>query len=228
MSNTDSFIDEVTEDLRRDKLFAQFRKYGWIGAVVIVAIVGGAAWTEWTRAQDRATAQAFGDAVLSALEETDDTARLDALAAIDVPENGAPLIGLLTAAEATAADQTDAALAALRALADTPETPQVYRDLANLRLLLLGGDALSYEDRLARIEALSTPGAPFRQIAREQQALLMIEQGETDAAITLLTDIAEDANSTIGQRQRAAQLVVALGGSLEDLALDTPAATGSE
>ena len=33
MSNPDSFIDEVTEEVRRDRLFAVFRKYGWIGVL---------------------------------------------------------------------------------------------------------------------------------------------------------------------------------------------------
>ena len=41
MSNPDSFIDEVTEEVRRDRLFAIFRKYGWIGAVLVALIVGG-------------------------------------------------------------------------------------------------------------------------------------------------------------------------------------------
>ncbi len=31
MSSQDSFVDEVTDELRRDRLFAAFRKYGWIG-----------------------------------------------------------------------------------------------------------------------------------------------------------------------------------------------------
>jgi hypothetical protein len=220
MSNPDSFIEEVSEDLRRDKLFAVFRRYGWIAALAVIGIVGTAAFTEWTRAQDRAEAQAYGDAIFAALNTQDANARVDALASISAPEDGAPILALLTAAEATAADETDRALAALRSLADDPLTPTVYRDLANLRLLLLGGEALGIEDRLARIEALSAPGAPFRQIAREQQALVMIEQGETDSAIELLTDIAEDATSTNGQRQRAAQLVVSLGGSFEDIEIE--------
>ncbi len=222
MSNPDSFIDEVSEDLRRDKLFATFKRYGWIAALAIIAIVGTAAYTEWTRAQDRAEAQAYGDAIFAALNTQDANGRVDALAAITPPEDGAPILALLTAAEATAAEDTDRALAALRSLADDPLTPAVYRDLANLRLLLLGGEALGIEDRLARIEALSAPGAPFRQIAREQQALVMIEQGETDSAIELLIDIAEDATSTNGQRQRAAQLVISLGGSFEDIELEAP------
>lgn len=219
MSNTDSFIDEVTEDLRRDKLFATYRRYGWIAGLLVVVIVGGAAWNEWNRAQNRAAAQAFGDEVFTALELEDDAERLTALQAIEAPADGGPLVALLAAAEATTAEEFDTAAAALRALADNPELPSVYRDLANLRLVLMGSAVLGPEDRLARIEALSAPGGAFRQIAREQQALLFIEQGENDAAVELLTAIAEDASSTTGQRQRAAQLVVALGGSFEDLDL---------
>jgi hypothetical protein len=45
VSNPDSFIDEVTEEVRRDRLFGLFRKYGWIGLVVILGIVGGTAWS---------------------------------------------------------------------------------------------------------------------------------------------------------------------------------------
>ena len=40
MSNPDSFIDEVTEEVRRDKLFALFRKWGWVGVLLVVVIVG--------------------------------------------------------------------------------------------------------------------------------------------------------------------------------------------
>ena len=47
VSNPDSFIDEVTEEVRRDKLFAFFRRYGWIGVVLALLIVGGAAYSEW-------------------------------------------------------------------------------------------------------------------------------------------------------------------------------------
>jgi len=31
MSQSDSFIDEVTEELRRDQLFRALKRWGWIG-----------------------------------------------------------------------------------------------------------------------------------------------------------------------------------------------------
>ena len=36
MSENESFIDEVTEEVRRDKLYLLLKKYGWIGVVAIV------------------------------------------------------------------------------------------------------------------------------------------------------------------------------------------------
>ena len=36
MSDTDSFIDEVNEEVRRDRLYHLLRRYGWIAALAIV------------------------------------------------------------------------------------------------------------------------------------------------------------------------------------------------
>ena len=51
MSNTDSFLQEVSEELRRDKLYRNMRKYGWIGLLLVVIIVGGAAYREYQKSQ---------------------------------------------------------------------------------------------------------------------------------------------------------------------------------
>ena len=39
MSNTDSFIEEVTEEVRRDKLYGYLKRYGWIAGLIIVLVV---------------------------------------------------------------------------------------------------------------------------------------------------------------------------------------------
>ena len=36
VSNPESFIQEVTEEVRRDRLYSYFRKYGWIPALIVV------------------------------------------------------------------------------------------------------------------------------------------------------------------------------------------------
>ena len=73
---TDSFIDEVTEEVRRDRLFALFRRFGWIALAIILIIVAGTAWREYSQAQSRAAAQAWGDAVLAAQRSENPAAAL--------------------------------------------------------------------------------------------------------------------------------------------------------
>ena len=68
MSNNESFIDEVNEEVQRDRLFQLMRKYGWIGVVLVILLVGGTAFNEYRKAQARAAAQSLGDAMLAAIE----------------------------------------------------------------------------------------------------------------------------------------------------------------
>ena len=62
MSNSDGFIEEVTEEVRKDRFYHLLRRYGWIGGVVVLLIVGGAAWSEYTKAKARAEAELKGAA----------------------------------------------------------------------------------------------------------------------------------------------------------------------
>ena len=68
------------------------------------------------------------------------------------------------------------------------------------------------EEIIARLEPLALPGAPYRLLALEQIALAEVSRGETDAALDLLREIISDDAAGEGLRQRALQLIVALGG----------------
>lgn len=214
MSDTDSFIEEVTEEVRRDRLFALMRRWGWIPVLLVIAIVGGTAWREYSKATATAEAQAFGDAILSALEADTPEARIAGLDGIEAPvPGGAAVLRLLTAAEAGSSGDDAASVAALQAVADDAEVPQIYRQIASYKALTRGAAALSAEDRRAGLEALAIPGQPLRLLAEEQLALLEVDAGETEAALARLARIAEDAEATAGLRRRASQLIVALGGT---------------
>ena len=58
MHESDSFISEVSEEVRRDRLYAGLRRYGWLIAALVVLIVGGAAFNEWRKLSRQASAQA--------------------------------------------------------------------------------------------------------------------------------------------------------------------------
>lgn len=216
MSQSDSFIDEVTEEVRRDRLFALFRRYGWIAVLVVLVVVGGAAFNEYRKAQARSQAEELGDAILAALENDAAAARADALAGIDAEAaGGQAVVGFLTAAAQAEAGETAAAAERLNAIASEGALPEIYRQIAAFKALTLQGSDLPAAERRLQFEALAQPGAPLRLLAQEQIALIDIEEQDDQAAIARLQDILADAEAPAGLQQRVAQVIVALGGTPE-------------
>lgn len=217
MASEDSFINEVTEEVRRDRLFALMRRYGWIAVLIVVLIVGGAAVFEWRKAQARSAAQAAGDALITALEAENPEARATALAAVDLPEQAGSraVVSLLKSAADLEADNREASASALDAVIADGEIPQIYRDLALLKRMMTGAGDIAADERISRLQPLLKPGNPFRLLAIEQKAYAEIELGETDAAIETLQGVLADAEGTEDLRLRAQRLIVALGGTLE-------------
>ena len=211
MHNPDSFIEEVTEEVRRDRLFAAFRKYGWIGAVLVVAIVGGTAWREWTVSQAAARSEAFGDSVLDALDMGGSTERREALAAVPATGGQKAVIDLLLSSDPT--EDPAATLAALDRLIGDASQPQSLRDLATLRRVIVAGTDMPLADRQMALDGIAQPGRPFRTLAQEQLAYLLIEAGDAAGAIAALQALTTDQEASAQLRSRAAQVITALGGT---------------
>lgn len=218
MSDTDSFIDEVTEEVRRDQLFQYLRRYGWIAVAAVLVLVGGTAYREYALSRQTAAAQATGDAILAAMETDGAAERAAALSAIETSGGATAITGLLAASDLEASGDSAGAAALLDQVAADPEVPQVYRDLAALKSVMVQGGDLDIETRRATLTGLSQPGSVFRMIALEQLALAELETGDRDAAIAQFRAIAQDAETTEGLRNRALAMIVALGGEVDDLA----------
>ncbi len=214
MSDSDSFINEVTEEVRREKLYGYLRRYGWIGVAAVLLLVGGAAWNEYRTAQDRNAAQATGDALLAALEENDPATRATAMEQVEGEGAAAAVTLLLRAATQQEAGDIAASAETLNMVVTNPDLPEMYRDLAAFKAAMLPTDDAAA--RRANLEALSQPGQPFRLLALEQIAYMSLDAGDTDGAVALMRQIEEDAAVTLGLRERVQTLMVALGEPLAD------------
>ncbi len=212
MSDSDSFIEEVTEEVRRDRLFGLMRRYGWIAILAVLILVGGAAWIEWRKAQERAEAEALGDAMLAALETEDPAARASALDNVAPSGPGSrAVIGLMAAAE-TLQDDPEGAAQRLLEIAGNEEVAPIYRQIATLKAAMIPASGLDAGARRDMLEGLAMGGGLTRLLAEEQLAYLDVEADETEAAIARLRTISADAEATPGLRRRATQVIVALGG----------------
>ena len=209
MSDTDSFIDEDTEEVRRDRLFGYFRRYGWIPAVIIFTLVGGTAYNEWSRAQVAQVAQARGDALLNALELEDVAEKAIVLSAI-ASEGKDALVAKLLVAGIEAEQAADL----LKSVAADDKQPNYIRDLARLKMASTDG-VLTVDEASAILTELSEPGGVYRNVATELLVAVQLQRGDTEAALELLQAHIKDAVASSEQIQRMAELIVALGASPE-------------
>ena len=213
MSNSDGFIEEVTEELRRDQMMAKLKKYGWIAVLAVLLIVGGAAFSEYRKSQARAQAEGLGDAILAALEPREADARVAALGAVEAVDPQAGIIlSMLTASEQLAAQDLQGAVESLNAVVLNGDVPQIYRDIAQFKALTLQAETMPAGERKQGFETLSTAGNRLSLLAQEQMALIAIQEGDTAGAIEQYQTILSDAQVTPDLQQRALQVIVALGG----------------
>lgn len=210
-NQNDSFIDEVTEDLRRDRLFGMFRRYGWIAIALIVAIVAGAAWREYSIASDRKAAETFGDAILAAEAAEDPAAALGQIAVGQNNEHAA-LAGMMEAnaliekGDATEAGQRFEAVAGLAG-----EENRALRDLARLKMVLAEGESMDPAMRDQVLSQLARPGSPFELLALEQQVVALMGAGRNEDAVTLIRQIQQKDGLSEGLRRRLSEMMIAMG-----------------
>lgn len=215
MSDTDSFIEEVTEEVRKDQLYGYFRKYGWIAGALVVLIVGGAVYSEWSDHKAAVDAQARGDALTDALSKPTTAEQILALDNISAkPGDATDILGFQRAAILVEDGQKDAALALLNAIANDETAKQVYRDMARFKAVVISGADMDPNERMAALEILATPGNAFRPLALEQIAVAKLDAGDESGAVEQLTQLLNEPDISADLRRRSAQLLVSLGGEI--------------
>ena len=215
MSNNESFMQEVSEEVRKDRFYRILKKWGWVGIALIVALVGGASFNEWNKESKINSARNLGDRVLAAIASKD----VIDLKEIEIKNVSQDIfIKNLMSAILFSDDKLDASKKALEEIGDIPGITKTYKDLNafKLGLLLLKSGNLTGEERFGIFEALVEPGSPFRSLAKEQQALILIEQGKIELAIKTLVEITDDSETTDTLRRRVTQLRISLGSDPND------------
>ena len=212
MSDTDSFLQEVSEELRRDKLYRNIRKYGWVAILLVVLIVGAATYREYLKSQAETEAELFGTSIIDALNEKNEADRILKLQKINPPgENAKAIVAMLLSAEATGNESATFKMSTLSNVTNSLSIDTQYRDLLNFKILLGSSEIMGLDERMKSFEGLSKPGNPFRLLAEEQMALIELELGNNDNAIEIISQILLDAELTAGLRNRATQMLIALG-----------------
>ena len=191
VSNTDGFIEEVSEEVRKDKLFALYKKYGWIPVVVILSLVGGAGFLEYQKSSKASAASARGDALIAALNQDDAIIRASELALIAEKGGAGSAYCKIASGWHSLLEQEDLA-GALSVYDDLSAGVDIYAQVATLKAIMIRGNKMEVNDRLKALDAIATPGNAFRVIAMEQKAIAHIDSGEIDKAIAIFTSLIDE------------------------------------
>jgi hypothetical protein len=215
----DSFIREVNEELRQDRVNAAARRYGpfVIGLAVLVVLATAAyvGYDYWSQGK----ANKSGDAFSQALELANQGEQDKALAAFqDLEQNGYgayPVLARMRAATVLA-DKGDfeGAVKSFDEVAADGSVPDSIRDIARLRAGLILVDHGTYEDVAKRVETLTGDENAMRNSAREALGLAAWKAGKTGDAMDLFQQIVADQAAPQGVRQRAqmmTELITASG-----------------
>ena len=218
MSDSDSFINEVSEEVRRDRMFALWRKYGPYVIGAIVLIVAAAGVKAYLDAQERAAAQEAGGALIAASEGDLDaqTAALTALA--DSADHvGARLLAELRAAGVMAAtgDAAGAANAYDEGAASATADP-LLQDFAAYRATILRGATMEPSAFADALSPIANGSGPFRLLAMEARGIALVRAGDQTAGEEELRAAFSDEAAPQALRQRIEVLMTAIGGSLDN------------
>lgn len=204
----DSFIREVEEELRSDRMKSVWERYGtWIiGAAVaiVLAVAANAGWNYYANSQATASGDRFRDALTLANEGRNDEALVALQSLQDDGYGQYPVLARMRAASLLhESGDAAAAISAFDVIAADTSVPNVLRDVAQLRAAYIMVDEGAYADVAQRAEALSADGNPLRHGAREALGLAAWKEQRYGDAQSLFQQIVDDETAPPPMRQRA-------------------------
>lgn len=215
-AQNDVLLREVDEAVRQEEMLGIARNYGVpiAGAVVLgLAALGGYLyWQNYQRQQAGELAERYTVAM----------DRLDAGAAEDARKELAGLAGETSGAAKASAQLSQAAILlgqgkqpeaikGFAAVAADADAPKPFRDLALIREIATGFDALPPQQVIDRLKPLAVPGNPWFGSAGELVGLAYLKQDKPQLAGAMFAAMAKDKGVPKSIASRARQLAGQLG-----------------
>ena len=216
MANPESFLEEVAEEVRRERLFKFFKKNGWIIAFVILVTLCASIAYEWRKNSQISRAKSNGDLLTLALEKSQ-KGNLEEL--IDLLSDNSPYlrpssdlmaVTKLYYAELLYSIDNDSSesMNVLKEIFSNESISTTLRQLAKIKyLLLLSGDNKLKQDL---IDELSSPGNHYRFLAQEHKVQTYLASGMSDEANRQIDILLNDLEVSEQQKRRLMDLKLAI------------------
>ena len=213
-NDTDSFVNEVDENLRRERALDAAKKYGpWLIGVFALFVLALGGWQLWqSMSTNSARQHAVEFAAAQAMVEANNLA--GAKTEFERLSNEGPrayraMAQMEHAAILAQEGDLEAALAGFDAAAETAPDP-VMRESAQIRAAYIAADIQDFAALRTRLQPLIDSDTRVQYLAKELLAVEAWEAGETQLARDTLEQLtlAFDAPDTLRQRAQIALSVL--------------------
>ena len=217
------FINEVEEELRKDKYNQLLRKFGPYIVAVIFVIVAATGYMEYNKSKIANTAESASAAYMSAGKlqtEGDLQGAINKFVGLaNVAPNGYAGLSLTRAAGMKVQlGDLAGAVSLFDQAAEKFEKP-IHRDLASLKAAYILLDQGRYDDVQARAGLLAVDGAPYADMAKEILAHAALKSGDTAAARTGFAYLSNAPGVLGGVKARSGQALALINANR---AVETP------
>ncbi len=215
VDQSDTFLREVDEELRREQIQQFIQRYGILiaaGALLLLAGIGGyKVWDSGRIAASEAAGSRFATALQAASAGKADDAlkQFDDLAKTS-PSGYRALTQMQLAGAQVKAGKPEIALPLYEGLGRDTSIDPLLRDYAALQAALLRLDAADWTEMQNRLTPLMSDGSAWRAMARETLGLAAYKAGQSDEARKLFEQVLGDRMTPPSVSERALLMLALL------------------
>ena len=201
MVESESFIKEVSEEVKRDKLFKALNKFKWLLFAIIILLVGTVGGYEYYKFDKKRKAQENGEFLVSAIENLYNNG--ETISSEIENKFIAILIKLHEAKYFEEKGDVKRAKTAYNHLIDKHGGNRFFSDYSKFQLYLMDpAESLRDIKKIEVLDQLSAPDSPMKLLALEQKLYLYVKANDLENIKLLLKLISSDQAITPEQVSR--------------------------
>ena len=179
MVETESFIKEVSEEVKRDKLFKILNKFKWPLFALIILLIGAVGGYEYYKFSKKARAQKNGEFLVSAIENLKNKGQT---VSEDIDNRLlSVLVKLNEAKYFEEKGDVKSATAAYEYIISKHGENKFFNHYSKFQLYLMNpAESLSDKKKIDVLDELSVPDGPLKLLALEQKLYLYVKISDLD------------------------------------------------
>ena len=205
MVESDSFIKEVSDEVKKDKLFKALNKSKWPLSALVLLLVGAVGGYEYYKFQKKARAQKNGEFFVSAVENLKNNGQT-----VTQEINNKLISVLIKLNEAKYFEEKGdikSAAAAYNYIINKYGDNKFFNHYSKLQLYLMNpAESLNDKKKINVLDELSAPDGPLKLLALEQKLYLYVKINDLDNIKLKVKLILSDKSVTPEQMSRIKEI----------------------